>query len=125
MKKLQLNKLKPQDLEVLNETLELYGAYLFFFIQSEPSQALYIYKSICVELQFMIANKLKVRSLPANTLLNLEQHQAFVFQNALQHLKFNKHEVFNICSSKPINVKKVVSFLFAGRHIYWKECMDR
>ena len=81
MKKLQLNKLKPQDLEVLNETLELYGAYLFFFIQSEPSQALYIYKSICVELQFMIANKLKVRSLPANTLLNLEQHQAFVFSN--------------------------------------------
>ena len=86
MKKLQLNKLKLQDLEVLNEALELYGAYLFFFIQSEPNQALYIYKSICVELQFMIANKLKVRSLPANTLLNLEQHQAFVFQNALQHL---------------------------------------
>ena len=94
MIKLTLNKLKLRDLEVLNEATELYGAYLDFFIQSDASQALYIYKSICVELQYMIANRLKVRKLPANTLLNLEQHQAFIFQNALMHLiNRSKHDL--------------------------------
>lgn len=94
MNKMSLNKLKLQDLEVLNEALELYGAYLFFFIQSEASQALYIYKSICVELQYMVANRLKVRQIPENSLLKLEIHQLYIFQNALQHLiSRSKHDL--------------------------------
>lgn len=85
MNKLTLNKLKPEDLETVNDAVSLYSQYLDFFTQSEPTQTVFVYKSIAVELEYMIAGRFKVRRVPAKSLLNLEVHQGFVLQNALQH----------------------------------------
>lgn len=85
MNKLTLNKLKPEDLETVNDAVSLYSQYLDFFTQSEPTQKVFVYKSIAVELEYMIAGRFKVRRVPAKSLLNLEVHQGFVLQNALQH----------------------------------------
>lgn len=85
MNRIALNKLKPADLATLNDASCLYSQYLDFFALSEPGQPIFIYKSIAVELEYLIAGRLKVRRIPATSLLNLEMHQGFVLQNALQH----------------------------------------
>ncbi|RXG32027.1 hypothetical protein [Leeuwenhoekiella marinoflava] len=85
MNKIVLNKLKPDDLSTLNEACVLYDQYLDFFAQAEPGPAILIYKSIALELAYTLAGRLKVRRVPATSLLNLEVHSAFILQNALMH----------------------------------------
>ena len=85
MIKIALNKLRPADLATLNDAICLYSQYLTFFSLTEPGQNAFIYKSIAVELEYVMAGRLKVRRVPQASLLNLEIHQGFILQNSLQH----------------------------------------